>query len=230
MLTQTNETSAHVVNSFLETLTAPEGSQPQWDVLSDFIEGKKYNILPIIDTSPSMNFELNSEPKTTAINVATMLGLYFAAKNNGIFNKMMCSFSSHPKLCKISSENVEQQIEEIGNLDWDTELDIGNLLIELLKFAIENSVPAAEMPNAILIMTDVNFYSVAIRVGLLFKDSEVMIHHDYKKAGYEIPHFIFWNLNNPAAVVTQKGENNVAEISGFNPSILKAILALNNGV
>jgi hypothetical protein len=108
------------------------------------------------------------------------------------------------------------------------EVDIVNLLAEILKFAIKNSVPLSEMPSAVLILTDVDFYSATHRGGYLITEAETMIHQDYKGAGYKVPRFIFWNLNNPNLVIAQKGKNGVAEISGFNPSILKAVLALGN--
>jgi hypothetical protein len=53
-----------------------------------------------------------------------------------------------------------------------------------------------------------------------------MIANKYKESGYELPKVVFWNLcsrhNN---FPVQSKDENTALISGFSPSILKAVLS-----
>jgi hypothetical protein len=219
-----DEVSPHDAISSLESMTESEEMQPQWDALSNFADGKKHNVLPLVDVSPSMEFKLNIEPNATAARVAALLGLHFSAKNQGAFSNVICPLNTAPKLHNISSEDIKQQLGESTDFNWEIATDIEAVLSEILKFATENSVSQAEMPNVILAVSDVPFEK-----GVCGRDSlsaNSIIREDYKKAGYEVPNIIFWNLNNPNVVTAEVDKDGIVLISGFNPSILKAVLSL----
>ena len=46
----------------------------------------------------------------------------------------------------------------------------------------------------------------------------------YEKAGYDFPKIVFWDLNAHQGQQAQCSDENVAMVSGFSPSIMKAIL------
>ena len=46
----------------------------------------------------------------------------------------------------------------------------------------------------------------------------------YEAAGYEMPKVVFWNLNANSNVPVKFNESGVALVSGFSPSIVKAVL------
>jgi hypothetical protein len=226
--TQDDENLPHDVISSLEAMTELAETQPNWNALSNFVEGRKYNVLPLVDVSPSMEFKLNGESNTTAANVAVLLGLHFSMKTQGVFNDLVCLCNTAPKLHKICSEGIKQQLKDSTNFNWELATDIGVVLSELLKFAIENSTQAEEMPNVILAVSDMSFEE-----GICGKDSlsaNSTVREEYAKAGYEVPTIIFWNLNNPNVVTAEVDENGTVLISGFNPSILKAVLTIGDGV
>jgi hypothetical protein len=102
------------------------------------------------------------------------------------------------------------------------EVDIETLLSEILKVAIENSTPASEIPNSILILTNVNLYKGMRGVDSLSENSVIL--EDYKKAGYKVPCIIFWNLRNLDVVATDPCKNGIAFIIGVNPSTLTSLL------
>ena len=45
-----------------------------------------------------------------------------------------------------------------------------------------------------------------------------------KENGYEMPKLVFWDLNAHAGQPAECSDENVAMISGFSPSIMKAVL------
>jgi len=47
---------------------------------------------------------------------------------------------------------------------------------------------------------------------------------EYEKAGYELPKIVFWNLDAHMGTPAECDDDSVAMVSGFSPSIMKAIL------
>ena len=50
------------------------------------------------------------------------------------------------------------------------------------------------------------------------------IKHEYEQSGYDFPKLVFWNLDAHIGSPAQCSDENVAMVSGFSPSIMKAIL------
>ena len=60
----------------------------------------------------------------------------------------------------------------------------------------------------------------------MYDDSAMkMIERKYEKAGYNVPKIVFWNLNAKDNVPVKFNKNGTALVSGFSPSICKAVLA-----
>jgi hypothetical protein len=93
----------------------------------------------------------------------------------------------------------------------------------LLDIAIKGKVSTEDMPEVIIILSDMQFNSC-----IRYDDSaQEMIKRKYKKAGYEVPKIVFWNLSpygdkNTPVRFDDKG---VCMISGFSPAIMKSVLA-----
>ena len=47
---------------------------------------------------------------------------------------------------------------------------------------------------------------------------------EYEEAGYKLPKIVFWDLHAHSGQQAQCSDENVAMVSGFSPSIMKAIL------
>jgi len=62
---------------------------------------------------------------------------------------------------------------------------------------------------------------------MLDRSAVQMLSDKYQAAGYQMPQVVFWNLNGRANVPAAAHETGVAMVSGFSPSIMKAILAGN---
>jgi spermidine/putrescine transport system ATP-binding protein len=93
--------------------------------------------------------------------------------------------------------------------------------ISRLATAVKGNVPQSDMPSMLLILSDMQFDACA-----RFDDSAMqMIVRKYKDAGYEAPSIVFWNLNAADNVPVKYDQRGAALVSGFSPSIVKAVLS-----
>lgn len=190
----------------------------QWEALPNYIKNK--SILPLIDVSGSMNVKNNPKSSVTNMDIAVSLGLYLADKNKGPFKDVFVTFSTSPQLVELKGDIV-QKIDQMVRSSWGMSTNIMAAMELILKTAVENKVPQSEMPDTLVILSDMQFNGSVI-YNATAKD---MIQRGFKHWGYEAPKMVFWNLNasysNTPARVNDLG---VALISGFSPSILKSFL------
>ena len=88
----------------------------------------------------------------------------------------------------------------------------------------KHNVMKSSMPTMLLILSDMQFDDS--QRGHWNKDMPHFEHmkEEYEKAGYKFPKIVFWNLDAHFGTPAQCSDNSVAMVSGFSPSIMKAIL------
>ena len=191
----------------------------QWDALPNYIQDAK--VLPVIDTSGSMGFQLNNNTLKAA-HVAFSLGIYFADKNTGPFNGCFVTFSHRPTLEHLEG-NILQKFYQVNMAHWDMNTDLHKTFDLILQVAKDGNVNPEDMPDTILILSDMQFDSC-----IEFDDSAMeMIRRKYIDAGYEVPKIVFWNIVAYNNVPVRFNEQGVALVSGASPSIIKTILSDN---
>ena len=194
--------------------------QAQWDAMENFIGDA--NVLPLVDVSGSMSCRAGgagSQSATTCMDVAVSLGLYMADKNKGKFKDTFLTFSGTPELLHLKG-NIVQKCYQMVTSDWGMNTDLVKAMDKILKTAKDGNVPQEEMPEMLLIMSDMQFDSCA-----RFDDSAMkMIARKFESAGYEIPKIVFWNLNAKDNVPVKYDARGVALVSGFSPAIMVAVL------
>ena len=193
--------------------------QKQWESMENFIGDA--NILPLVDVSGSMSCKAgrNSESATTCLDVAVSLGLYCADKNTGKFKDTFLTFSSTPELLHLKG-NIVQKVDQMVKSDWGMSTDIIAAFDKILSVAIKGNVPQEEMPDVLLIMSDMQFNACA-----RFDDSAILsIERKFTAAGYKVPNVVFWNLNAHNNVPVKHDKRGVALVSGFSPSIMVSVI------
>jgi hypothetical protein len=189
----------------------------QWKALPNYMQNG--NILPIVDVSGSMDTRLGKSG-INILQVAVSLGLYCADKNTGKFSDTFLTFSERPELLSLQGD-IFSKITQMCSSSWSMSTNLEAAFDVILKTAKGSSVPQEEMPKTLLILSDMQFNCVS--------GSDVtaiqMIRKKYKNAGYELPNVVFWNLNAADSVPVSFHENGTALVSGYNPTILKSILA-----
>ena len=184
--------------------------EEQWKALPNYIDSDE-NVLILADTSGSMN----GRPLMTSLGLA----IYFAERNKGAFKDLFMTFDRCPSFVQINGSSLKEKIESIKRIDV-ANTNIEKAFDTLLKTAINGSVPAEDMPKALVIISDMQFD----------RASRNVFYHDlfaekFAEAGYEMPNIIYWNVNavNPVFHATSDVKG-VQMASGSSPALFKSIL------
>jgi hypothetical protein len=193
----------------------------QWKALPNFIGDA--SVLPIVDVSGSMTCKAGghqSKSDVTCLDVAVSLGLYCADKNTGPFKDVFLTFSTSPKFVTVTG-TLSQKVNKMERSNWDMSTNLHAAFDEILRVSISNNVAREDMPKILLIMSDMQFNCCTG-----YDDRAIqMIRRKYNDADYEMPAVVFWNINAYENVPVRFDEKGTALVSGFSPSIMKAVLA-----
>jgi len=190
----------------------------QWDALPNYVGDA--SILPLVDVSGSMTCTAGGTTNVRCLDVAVSLGLYLADKNKGVFKDTFLTFSSNPQLVTLKG-NIVEKCDQMSRSNWEMSTDLHKAMNKILSVAVKGNVPASDMPKMLLILSDMQFNQCA-----RFDDSAMeMIERKYEEAGYTVPQVVFWNLNSSGNVPVKADKSGAALVSGFSPSIMKALLS-----
>jgi hypothetical protein len=192
-----------------------------WSNLPDLLSESNENILPMIDVSGSMM----GQPLAVAIS----LGMYLSERTKGEFKDMFLTFSSNPELVKLQGDSVMERLRRITQADWGMSTDFTKAYQHILDVATKHNVLPESMPSMLLVLSDMQFDDS--QGG--YYGSESMTHFGhmkkvYEDAGYELPKIVFWNLDAQMGTPAKCDDDSVAMVSGFSPSIMKAVLNAEN--
>lgn len=195
----------------------------QWKALPNYVGNAR--IMPMVDVSGSMgSIHYSHGSQLQPIDIAISLGLYLSEKNTSDFKDLFLTFSGKPKL-ELLKGTLSQRIEQLSSAHWQMNTNLHAAFDEILKVAVKGNVSQEDMPEMLLVLSDMQFDSCT-----RYDDSAMqMIKRKYKEAGYKVPKIVFWNLSmygkdngNTPVKFDQKG---VAHVSGFSPALMKNILA-----
>lgn len=194
--------------------------QLMWDNLPDYAGGK--NSLVVVDTSGSMgsvDHVWNSQVQP--IHVALSLGLYFAERNTGYFKDHFLTFSNSSDLVKIRGNGVYEKVHNMAKAKWEMSTNLQAAFDHILKAAIDNNLTQDDMPDSLIIVSDMEFNSAGANTNLKTAKDK------YAARGYVLPKVVFWNV---AARNTQvpalASETSVNLVSGLSSSNFKWIADL----
>lgn len=209
------------IRSWNPSKTEIDHAVAQWNALPNYVGDNK--VLALVDVSGSMICPAggyNSKSKVTCLDVAVSLGLYVADKNTGPFKDTFLTFSGSPELLHLNG-NIAQKISQMNRSKWEMNTNLHAALEKILSTAINGNVDQEDMPNMLLIMSDMQFDACVTH-----DDSAIeMIGRKYVQAGYSMPQVVFWNLNAYDNAPVKYDTSGVALVSGFSPSILKSVLS-----
>ena len=187
-----------------------------WENLPDLLSESNENILPMIDVSGSMY----GEPLAVAIS----LGMYLSERTKGEFKDLFLTFSSNPELVRIQGDNVKERLDGISRANWGMSTDFTKAYEHILRVAKKHNVMKDSMPTMILVLSDMQFDESQTRYGGQFQTHFSHMEEEYEKAGYDFPKIVFWNLDAHFGTPAQCSDSSVAMVSGYSPSIMKAVL------
>ena len=182
-----------------------------WNNLPDLLSDSDENILPMIDVSGSMF----GQP----LAVAMSLGMYLSERTKGEFKDLFLTFSENPELVRLQGDSVAERLRNISQADWGMNTDFTAAYQHILRVAQKHNVVPESMPTMLLVLSDMQFDESQRDVTHFGHMKEV-----YEKAGYKLPKIVFWNLDAHFGTPARCSDDSVAMVSGFSPSIMKAVL------
>ena len=192
----------------------------QWKALPNYVGDAR--IFPMVDVSGSMGSISHSYGVgPSPMMVAVSLGLYLSDKNTGPFKDLFLTFSGTPEILNLKGD-LTQKMRQMMTSDWQMNTNLHAAFDKLLDVAIRGRVKLEDMPQALLILSDMQFDACA-----RFDDNaKQMIARKYEAAGYPMPRIIFWNLNaGYESTPVHFDDRGICHVSGFSPAIMKSVLA-----
>lgn len=192
----------------------------QWEALPNYVGDK--SVLAMVDVSGSMETPAGGSGAVTCKQVAMSLGLYTADKNSGAFKDCFLNFSTKPKIHRLTG-NIVDKLNNMDRSQWDMSTNIEGAFTEILRVAIAGKVAQEDMPETLLILSDMQFNSS----WGADKRALDLVRSKFAAAGYKTPQVVFWNLNHKGNAPATVNDAGVALVSGFSPAILASILGAN---
>jgi hypothetical protein len=198
--------------------------EAQWNVLEQecIKQGSLNNDIAVVDTSSSMH-----HPNYLPFDVAVAMGMLISKCSTGQFRNMVLTFHTNPGFVTINNNaSLFQRWREVTGINWGGSTNLQATFQLILDRAKQFELNQEDMPKRLWIISDMQFNAVE-GYGRVTNFEE--IDKMYRNSGYTRPQIIFWNVNGDSTdFPVTSGENGTALISGFSPSIMKAVLEGND--
>jgi hypothetical protein len=196
-----------------------------WDNLADYFQEKEFNGIAVVDTSGSMVRSDAAAP----INVAISLGLYCAERAKGPYAGHYISFASRPQLIETAGVDFVDKVDRIYATNLVDNTNIEAVFDLLLNTAIQNRCSQDEIPQNIVIISDMQFDS-GCRMWNSNTDTLMeQIAQKWANYGYAMPHLIYWNVDARQNDIPMLGQGRISYVSGMSPSIFETVISGTTG-
>lgn len=190
------------------------------------------NTIVVADGSGSMGVRVGNT-QVSALTVANSLAIYFAERLQNEFKNTYITFSETPQLVKLGAgTSLKQKLEialshcEVANTNIEAVFDL------ILNTAVTNKMKQEELPQSILIISDMEFDSCAVtsrRRGYYYEPASLNLFKEiarrYASHGYKLPKLIFWNVcSRTGTIPVTENDMGVALISGFSPNTIQMVM------
>lgn len=196
--------------------------EPMWKALPDY--GIR-NTLVVRDGSGSMTCFNYRGSHTRPIDVATALAIYLAEHNSQGWRDKFITFSSEPEVVDMSGcKTLREKVRLAYSHNEYTNTDIYKTMCLILDTAVANKIPADEMPESIVILSDMQFDAHEHHFGGSLFDG---IKKQFEAKGYKLPRICFWNLTGDTykTVPMQENDSGLVLCSGFLPNIINMMMS-----
>jgi len=189
--------------------------EEQWKSLINEVKkrGTMRDTIAVVDTSGSMT--------GLPLDVAIAMGMVISEVVEGPFHGHVITFSDKPKFEIIRDGSAFDRYKIIRDMEWGGSTNLEEVFNLILNRARECKLSEKDMPKTLIIISDMQFNQATNQ----YQTNWECINNLYNKHGYTRPQIVFWNVvGNTIDFPVTKGEHGTALISGFSPSILKALV------
>jgi hypothetical protein len=207
--------------------------QLQWEAIRKEVlkEGGLNKVVPMCDFSGSMD----GVPKE----VSLALGILISEVASNDFKDHILTFDSEPRWHSFVGKNtLQEKVKSVGSLGQGLNTDFQKAWNLILERLVEHKVAPEDAPTDLLVLTDMGFdeasrhrelhhYYTGNPYLIRNKPWETqfeMIRSNFEKHGYQAPRIVCWNLRAEYKDFHAKAhEIGIVQLSGWSPSVLKAI-------
>lgn len=209
-----------------------------WDNLEDYFKNAVFNGVAVVDTSGSMTW---SYGKINPIDVAISLGMYCAEKcnKNSPWYGHYITFSHQARLIPVEGVDFVDKVKRIYQKNLCENTNIKSVFDLILNLAIQNNVKQEDMPENIIVISDMEFDYCARfdnntnwwgRKTVDSQSEMEKIAKIWEAYGYKMPHLIFWNVEARQDNIPMKDNGRVTFVSGYSPVIYEMIMTGKTGL
>jgi hypothetical protein len=193
-------------------------TQHQWDaVVADVrSRGTLKNALAMCDVSGSMS--------GLPMDVSIALGVLVSEVSEAA-RDLVISFTEQPRFFDLKGLGLAEKVSRIqSEVGYNTNLR--RAFEEILKRAADLKLEQSQMPDKLIIISDMQFDQAITCGGEAFQASTYEdVKRMYAQAGYRVPQVIFWNVRGAStAFPVTEADRGVCMVSGFSQNILNSVL------
>ena len=190
------------------------------------------NTMVVVDNSGSMETNIKGS-RIMAIDVARSLGVFFSERCTGEFKDKVIEFSAKPQYIDLTNcKSLADKYNTLIKYNDCSNTNLEKVFNLLLKTAIAYKLPQSELPQRILIVSDMEFDGATNIYG---NHNEVMaqyqtlfesIKEKWSYYGYTMPNIVFWNVNSRTNTIpVTANECGVTLVSGYSVNNVKMVLS-----
>lgn len=214
-----------------------------WKALPDTVKGCG-NTIVVADGSGSMTSRVDPKSGVTALDVANALAIYFAEHSSGQFKDKYITFSENPRFVDFSRCNsLYEKLQLALSHNEAANTNIEKVFAMILATAIQNRMRQEDLPQNILIISDMEFDACATSGtpqlvkswwGDYYSSTQVRptttlfdeIAREYAAYGYKLPRLVFWNVcSRTGTIPVKENDLGVALVSGFSVNVAKMVMS-----
>lgn len=190
-----------------------EVAEVQWKNLPDYFNGRTFNALVMADVSGSMT----GRPMETSIGLA----IYFAEHNKGAFANAYMTFTERPQIRTIKpSMTFTQKVRDVENHGIGYNTNLKAAFMNVLNTAINNNVPKEDMPESIIVISD-------MEIDAFDEDTSFLtsMKTKFEDAGYKLPKLVWWNVNARFNTFHADASDDAQFISGSSAAAFDSLIS-----
>lgn len=196
--------------------------------------------LVVCDGSGSMTANIPGS-KSEAIDVSRSLSVFFSERCSGEYKDKVIEFSRTPRYIDLSDcGSLFAKVRKLHKYNDCSNTNIEKVFDLVLKTAVDNHLPQTDLPDSILIVSDMEFdcaceYSVYsygvndvahMQVMNKYKTLFETIGEKWSALGYKLPKLVFWNvMSRTNTVPVSENEAGVILVSGFSVNNIKLVMS-----
>ncbi|OQR89948.1 hypothetical protein ACHHYP_05921 [Achlya hypogyna] len=189
--------------------------EAQWSALVQ--EGRKLGVLSRTLVMSDVSGSMTGLPMLISI----ALGLFISELAQDEYKDLVMTFETKPQFHHVRGTSLQERVANLASAPWGGSTNLLAALRLILNLACRKAITGDKMPERIIIVSDMQFNEADGR----FRTNYELAHDMFKRAGYEIPHVVFWNVNGAVTDFPTLGSQaKVSLVSGYSHSIMKATL------